>query len=113
MIEKYDFGHMVIRGEHYTDDIKIIRGRVVAKWRRMRGHTVNTDDVNDILGARPDILVIGRGSPGQMRTTGSFRIFLKNRKIELIEEKTADAVKTFNRLFQEGKNVAAGFHLSC
>ena len=33
--------------------------------------------------------------------------------IELIEEKTSKAIKTFNRLFKEGKNVCAGFHLSC
>ena len=35
------------------------------------------------------------------------------RGIELIEEPTATALQTFNRLQGEGKNVAGAFHLTC
>lgn len=56
---------------------------------------------------------IGKGSTGQMKTTGALRKFLEENNIELIEEKTSKAVETFNRLLKQGDNVAAGFHLSC
>ena len=113
MIEQYSFGNIVIDGVTYINDIKIIQGKVVPEWWRKSGHFVDVDDIQDILKSKPDILVLGKGSPGQMKSTGSLREFLKNNGIELIEEKTSEAVKTFNRLFKAGKNVSAGFHLSC
>ncbi|NOQ19486.1 MAG: hypothetical protein GQ571_05905, partial [Desulfobacterales bacterium] len=33
--------------------------------------------------------------------------------VELIEKKTAKAIEVFNKLYQEGKRVAAGFHITC
>lgn len=113
MIEQYSFGNIVINGETYINDIKIIQGKVVPEWWRKSGHFVDVDDIQDILKSKPDILVLGKGSPGQMKSTESLCEFLKNNGIELIEEKTSEAVKTFNRLFKAGKNVSAGFHLSC
>ncbi len=113
MIEQYSFGNIAINGVTYINDIKIIQGKVVPEWWRKSGHFVDVDDIQEILKSKPDILVLGKGSPGQMKSTGSLREFLKDNGIELIEEKTSKAVKTFNRLFKKGKNVSAGFHLSC
>jgi hypothetical protein len=113
MIEQYSFGNMVINGVSYRNDIKIIQGKVVSEWWRKRGHLVDIDDIQDILKSKPDILVLGKGSPGQMKSSEALRKFLKNNGIELIEEKTSHAFKTFNRLFHKGENVSAGFHLSC
>jgi len=113
MIEQYSFGNIVINGVSYGNDVKIIQGKVVSEWLRKRGHFVDVDDIQDILKSKPDILVLGKGSPGQMKSTEALRKFLKNNGIELIEEKTSKAFKTFNRLFNKGKNVSAGFHLTC
>jgi hypothetical protein len=113
MIEQYSFGNMVINGVSYRNDVKIIQGKVVSEWWRKRGHLVDIDDIQDILKSKPDILVLGKGSPGQMKSSEALRKFLKNNGIELIEEKTSHAFKTFNRLFHKGENVSAGFHLSC
>ena len=113
MIEQYSFGNIVINGVSYINDIKIIQGKVISEWWRKRGHFVDVDDIQDILKSKPDILVLGKGSPGQMRSTDTLREFLEKNNIELIEEKTVEAIETFNRLLKQGKNVAAGFHLSC
>ena len=113
MIERYSFGNIVINGVSYTNDIKIIKGKVVHEWWRNKGHSVDVDDIQDILKSKPDILVLGKGSPGWMRSTRALRKLLKNNGIELIEEKTSKAIKTFNHLFNKDKNVSAGFHLSC
>ena len=48
-----------------------------------------------------------------MKSTNTLREFLEKNNIELIEEKTVEAIETFNRLLKQGKNVSAGFHLSC
>ncbi len=113
MIEAFSFGNIAVKGITYTNDIKIIQGKVVTTWWRKSGHKVDIDDIQDIIDARPDILVLGKGSPGMMKSTRSLCDFLKKNNIDLIEEKTSKAVKTFNRLFKQGKNVCAGFHLSC
>jgi hypothetical protein len=113
MITDFSFGKIVIKGQTYGDDIKIINGQVIAGWWRKRGHRVDIQDVADILGSRPDILIIGKGSPGLMKTTASLREYLSACHVELIEKKTTKAIKVFNQLFQEGRKVAAGFHITC
>lgn len=113
MIEKFAFGNMVINGISYTSDIKITRGRVVPNWWRQSGHQVGIEDIQDILDAKPEVLILGKGEPGLMKSNKSLRDVLYQKDIELIEEKTSEAVRTFNRLLKEGKNVSAGFHLSC
>jgi hypothetical protein len=113
MIEHFSFGNMIVDGVTYTNDIKIIKGKVISTLWRKSGHQVNIDDIQDIIDAKPNILVLGKGKPGLMKSTPSLREFLKKNEIELIEEKTSKAIKTFNRLIKDGKNVCAGFHLSC
>ena len=113
MIEQYSFGNIVINSVKYTNDMKIVLGKVVPEWWRKRVHSVDLDDIQDILKSGPDIVVIGKGSPGLIKATRALREFLKDHNVKLIEEKTTRAVETFNRLLKEGQNIAAGFHLTC
>jgi len=113
MIEHFSFGKIIVNGISFTNDIKIVQGRVVPEWWRKRGHLVDVEDIKDIIQLNPDILVIGKGEPGQMRSSGALQEIFRNNGIVLIEEKTSKAVETFNRLWKEGKNVSAGLHLSC
>jgi hypothetical protein len=113
MIEQYSFGRMVISGRAYNADLKIINGRVVADWWRKAGHLVEKDDVTDILAAKPQYLIIGKGKPGLMRVSGQLAAELQDLGIELVVEPTASAVESFNRMVAAGRQVAAAFHLSC
>jgi hypothetical protein len=113
MIEKYSFGKIVVNGVIYTNDIKIVQGHVVSDWWRKKGHSVSIEDIQDILESKPSVLVIGKGQPGMMKSSGSLRRFLKKNDIDLIEEKTSKAIKTYNSLLQQEKEVSAGFHVSC
>jgi hypothetical protein len=58
-------------------------------------------------------LVIGTGYAGNMRVPDAVRQTLENRQIKVIAETTGDATTTFNRLVEEGKDVAGAFHLTC
>jgi hypothetical protein len=113
MITDFSFGKIVVNGKTYTDDIKIVNGQVLSDWRRKKGHRLEIEDITDILEAEPAILVIGKGSPGLLKSTVSLRDYLTANHIELIEKKTPEAVEVFNRLLQQGREVAAGFHISC
>lgn len=113
MIEDYQFGSMKIGGKRYKNDLKIINGQVIADWWRKEGHSVEAADVEDILKAKPDVVVVGMGKPGRMQVENSLRSVLAQADIRLIEEPTASALQTFNRLHDEGKQVAGAFHLTC
>ena len=113
MIEQYSFGSITIQGKQYSSDLKIINGQVYPDWWRKTGHSVDVDDVVDILSAKPDYLVIGSGSSGLMKVSDRLKRELVDRGIEIIVEPTSEAVGTFNRIYKDGKKVAAGFHLTC
>ena len=112
-IEHFSFGRIVVDGVAYTSDIKIMGGKVIPGWWRKSGHKVEIEDIEEMIDAHPEFLVIGKGDPGLMQTSEALRERLKSNEIELIEEKTAKAVQTFNRLSQAGKAVFAGFHVGC
>lgn len=112
-IQQYAFGKIVIDGTTYTDDIKILGDRVVPQWFRSSGHRVTPGDLDDVLAARPRILVLGKGEPGRMACSRELADLIGREKIELIERPTKEAVSIFNELYRQGKNVAAGFHLTC
>ncbi|MHC4424064.1 MAG: MTH938/NDUFAF3 family protein [Planctomycetota bacterium] len=113
MIDKFSFGTITVDSQIYNNDIKIIKGKVVPDWWRTSGHTVDLDDVQDILQAGPDIVVIGKGDPGHMRITDTLKEYTAAHGIKLIVENTSEASKTFNHLCREGRNVAGGFHVGC
>ena len=114
MIDQYATGsHMTVKGTAYRKDLKIIRGKVIGNWWRQQGHRLATDDIDDILSARPQILVIGTGYAGNMRVPKGVRQTLENKQIKVIAQTTADATTTFNRLVAEGQDVAGAFHLTC
>ena len=113
MITEFSFGTIVANGQTCNNDIKIVQGALVPDWWRKSGHSVEIEDVQDALDADPEILVIGTGQPGYMRITDSLRRYLQKNNIKLIEEPTSDAVKTFNRLFGQGKRLSGGFHVGC
>ncbi|MDX1707685.1 MAG: MTH938/NDUFAF3 family protein [Desulfobacterales bacterium] len=114
MIDQYTTGsHMTVKGTTYRQDLKIIRSEVIGNWWRQQGHRLATDDISDILTARPKILVIGTGYAGNMAVPDAVRQTLESHQIKVIAQTTADATATFNRLVGEGKDVAGAFHLTC
>jgi hypothetical protein len=113
MIEQYSFGMMVVSGKIYSTDLKIINGKVVPEWWRRAGHCMDIEDLADIVEAGPNCLVVGTGAGGRMKVSEKVRRKLKDLGVDLVEEPTANAVKTFNRLYEKGENLAACFHLTC
>lgn len=112
-IEDYRFGYIRIGGEVYRNDVKVIGGVVVPEWWRAKGHVFDVADVQDILDAGPDVLVCGLGSSGQAELSSALTKRLAQDGIALRRAHTADAVQVFNRLLEDGTDVAGAFHLTC
>lgn len=111
-IDSYSFGKMVVDGEEYTSDLIIYPDKINDSWWRGKGHLLQKDDLEEILEAKPSVLIIGTGNVGIMRVPDKLRKELIALGIELVVERTGKAVEVFNT-FTEKKGVIAAFHLTC
>ena len=114
-IEHYSFGRMIIDGKTYTSDLKIIAGKIHPNWWRKMGHTLQIEDIQDVIEAKPSVLVVGLGASGVMRLAPGVREELAQKGIECIAHPTGRATSIFNELFSQSgpQKVAGAFHLTC
>ncbi len=112
-IEQYVFGSLVVDGEHYKNDVLMLGGAVFGEWWRTQGHLCQESDLEEVFAARPKALVVGLGSSSLMRLSHDVERRCKKLGIEFHGAPTAEAVAIYNRLVDEGKDVAGAFHLTC
>jgi hypothetical protein len=112
-IAGYHFGRIDVDGRTYTSDVIITPERVIDGWWRQQGHTLAVADLDNVLAATPDVLVIGTGYLGRMSISQETRRHLDALGIEVREARTGDAVHDFNRLQKEPGRVVAALHLTC
>jgi hypothetical protein len=111
-IDSYTFGRIVINGKIYTSDVIIYPGRVNASWWRKEGHLLQLADVEEVLQAKPEVLIIGSGYAGVMRVPREIIDWIVRQGIEVIVERTSKAVKVYNDL-QHAQTVIAALHITC
>jgi hypothetical protein len=112
-IDGYKFGRIVINGQTYTDDLIVIPPDVESGWWRREGHSLCVEDLEKVLRARPEILIIGTGASGNMEVPDQVLSRLKRENIEPVVSETGKAVDIFNKKNERGKKVAGAFHLTC
>lgn len=111
-IESYSFGKITIDGQEYTADLLILPKGLRPNWRRKQSHRLTSDDLRDVVAAKPGVLVIGTGNLGLMKVPDETLQHLEAQGIRVIVARTAAACKRYNELAPEG-NVAAALHLTC
>lgn len=112
-ISDYSFGKITVNGKSYQSDVIITTNEVKADWRRKQGHNLAITDLNEILKASPEILIIGSGYFGRMQVPEATRTFLKEKGIQTEILPTGDAVAKFNQLQQTCARLVAALHLTC
>jgi polyphosphate kinase 2 (PPK2 family) len=113
MIDKYEFGQIVVDGQTYESDVIILpEGVVVGDWECKEEHILHPKDVKSVLKAAPEVVVIGRGSVKNMRVLPETEEQLKATGIEVLAFKTAKACETYKELRNQRK-VAAVLHVTC
>jgi hypothetical protein len=112
-VDAYSFGRIRIDGAEYTTDVIVFPGRVRDRWWRREGHSLELEDLSEVLADPPATLVVGTGYYGNMQVPQQTLDALRGRGIEVRVCRTGDAVKELNRLQQEAARVVAALHLSC
>ena len=111
-IDSYDFGHIVIDGVSYRQDLLIWPGKIKADWWRQQSHLLQVNDVAEALAAAPEVLVVGRGQPGRLEVDRTLAAYLQDKGIELVAVPTKEACRIINSLADK-RRVAAALHLTC
>ncbi len=112
MIESYEFGRIVIKGKRYATDVIIYPDHVEDGWWREEGHSLSPVDLWTVVQAEPEVLIVGTGYLGLLRVLPETAKYLREQGIRLIAERTTDAVRIYNQLWQSTRVVAA-LHLTC
>lgn len=120
MIEEYRFGKITINGQDYDYDVIVDWNGEVLKWTRKSSHTVDEEDIEEALDKEPEVIIIGTGEAGAAQVTEDAKQACKEADVELIIDKTEEAVKTFNVILEESleedgeqAEVIGLFHLTC
>lgn len=112
-IESCSFGKIRIDGKDYTRDVVIYPDRVDHTWWRKEGHRLQREDIEKILKAGPQTLVVGTGQDDRMKIDKEVESLLKESGIELRSATTPEACKIHNNLLKEKRAVITALHLTC
>ncbi len=112
-IKSYEFGRIEINGTVYTNDVIIYDEHVNASWWRKEGHYLQTEDIEEILNAKPDVIIIGTGKFDTMKVSSNVMKALKSKGIEAIYTSTDEACKKHNKMSGSDKKVVTALHLTC
>jgi hypothetical protein len=115
LIERYEFGLMVVSGRRYNMDLILYRNRVVDdRWWRREGHKLTIDDVKEALDKwKPKVLIVGTGYHGLMKVPVETMERLKSRNVSIIAANTEEACKIYNEKLRLNEEVMGVFHLTC
>jgi hypothetical protein len=111
-INSYSFGAIEIDGKHYTKDVIIFPDRVISPWWRKEGHLLQIEDLKDYITDEYSKIIIGTGYYGTMRVSEDTLMFLKEKGLETVIDKSSEAVKHYNNL-SDTSSVIAAIHLTC
>lgn len=112
-IEACKFGEITIEGKDYTSDVIIYPDRVDATWWRKEGHRLQREDIQEIIQAAPQYLVVGTGQDNRMKIDPQVKSLLEQKGIRLFAAATLEACKIYNDLIKDKKSVISALHLTC
>jgi len=113
-IDSYSFGSIRIDDRDYSVDV-ILLGRDVKSpwWREAGGHVYAAKDLEEVLAAAPEVVVLGTGYFGRVKVLDETLEAFTDAGSEIVVERTGGAVEAYNRFVADGRDVAAALHLTC
>lgn len=112
-IEEYEYGRIRIDGHEEHNDVILLPDRLVTDWWRDEGHALSMDDLQDVLEAEPDRLVVGTGTSGNLTPDPGLEDALAERGITMEAHRSPEATRRYNELADSDERVAAALHLTC
>ena len=119
-VGRTEFGWIEVAGERWEKDVLITAdGRVRKRPKKLSkpyaaGHTpLGPEEMARALAGEPAVLLVGTGQWGSLPVMEEARQVAGARGIALETMTTPAAIARYQILVQEGRRIAAIFHLTC
>lgn len=116
-ITSYNFGFIVVDGKQYLYDVVIHPDGIVSERQpgkgRLGSHKITVEELERLQGMRPDIILIGTGASGLAKLDDDAQSYAQQPESNVKLLPSVRAAQKFNQLVDEGKRVAALFHITC
>ena len=113
MISSTKFGSIMVGNKKYDNDVFVSYKDTVKEGETNSRHLISKKELDLLLVDKPDVIVLGTGQEGCMKISPDSSELAKNRRIEIVESKTPDAIKKFNQLYASGRKVVGYMHVTC
>jgi hypothetical protein len=110
-LEDYRFGRVTVDGTEQTRDLIVLPDRVVSDWWRRDGHSLALADLDEVLDALPEQLILGTGAYGRLHPDPAVIAELERRGVAVECLPTDEAVRRYGEL--DERRAAAALHLTC
>jgi len=112
MIDRFEYGTIVIDGQTYASDVIIFPDGAVERWEHKDEHVLRLTDVKKVIEAKPEVVIIGLGTVGNVKMRPKAEKCLQEAGIEVMAHRTNKACETYKELRTQRK-VAAILHITC
>jgi polyphosphate kinase 2 (PPK2 family) len=112
MVDEFEYGAIEIDRQTYKSDVMILPDGSVKTWQHDDEHTLHLKDLKGIIKAKPEVLVIGLGTIGNVVLEAKAEQKLQDEAVEVMAFKTDKACETYNAIRGQ-QRVAAIFHVDC
>lgn len=116
-ITSYNFGFIVVDGKQYLYDVVIHPDGAVSERQPGRGrlgsHKITSEEVQRLQDMQPDFILIGTGASGLARLADDAQSHIQQPESNIELLPSVKAAQKYNQLVDEGKRVAALFHITC
>jgi hypothetical protein len=112
MVGQFEFGAIEIDGKTYESDVMILPDGTVKPWEHEDEHTLTLKDLRTIVEHKPELIVIGLGTIGNIVLEKELEEKLQEDEVEVMAFKTEKACETYNAARGQLK-VAAILHVTC
>ncbi len=110
MIQAFEYGQITIADQDYSSDVLVFPNGDIKESVRSEEHKLKIDDLEALLNAKPEAIVIGLGTIGHVKVDPKVKEEISSRGIQLHAYKTEKAVETYRDLRTQ-QTTAALFHL--
>ena len=112
MIDRFEFGAIVIDGQTHESDVVIFPDGAVEQWQHKDEHVLRPRDVDKIISAEPEVVIIGLGTVGNLKMHRKAEKRFQEVGIEVMAYKINKACDTYRELRNQRK-MAAVLHITC
>ena len=113
MIDSTEFGSIRIDGKTYYSDVIVYWDGEVKEIRVSVRHLFGLPEFELIREKKPEVLIIGKGQYGLLKTDEEVKDLCEKEGIEFFEFNSKEAIEKFNDFLREGKRVVAFIHVTC